>query len=40
VPNLLAVLLLSPVVVKLTREYLWSGALDRDAGEVAPPAAR
>lgn len=35
VPNLISLLVLSGVVVKETREYLWSGNLDREA-EKAP----
>jgi AGCS family alanine or glycine:cation symporter len=30
IPNLLSLLLLSGVIVKETREYLWSGQLDKD----------
>jgi AGCS family alanine or glycine:cation symporter len=39
VPNLIALLLLSGVVVAETRKYLWSGDIDRDAGETpeTPP---
>ncbi|HEY3445334.1 MAG TPA: sodium:alanine symporter family protein [Myxococcales bacterium] len=38
VPNLVSLLALNGVIVKLTRDYLWSGQLDRDsAGEAKPP---
>jgi alanine or glycine:cation symporter, AGCS family len=33
IPNLIAVLLLSGVVVRETRRYLWEGRLDEQAGE-------
>ncbi|MBI5543689.1 MAG: alanine:cation symporter family protein, partial [Deltaproteobacteria bacterium] len=40
VPNLISLVLLSGVVVQQTREYLWSGQLDREAQppESAPSA--
>ena len=36
VPNLLAVLLLSGVIVRETRKYLWSGHLDESDTEEPP----
>lgn len=36
VPNLVAVLLLSGVLVQETRKYLWSGRLDEEDGEEPP----
>ena len=36
VPNLIAVLLLSGVLVQETRKYLWSGRLDEEDGEEPP----
>ncbi len=36
IPNLIALLLLSGVVVSETRKYLWSGNLDRDTEEDSP----
>ena len=33
IPNLISLLLLSGVIVKETRKYLWSGNLDRDMDE-------
>ncbi|MGC4121664.1 MAG: sodium:alanine symporter family protein [Myxococcales bacterium] len=40
VPNLISLLALNGVIVKLTRDYLWIGQLDREsAAEPKPPAA-
>jgi AGCS family alanine or glycine:cation symporter len=39
VPNLISLLVLSGVIVSETREYLWQGALDREAALPAPTAA-
>ena len=36
IPNLIAILLLSGVIVRETRKYLWSGRLDEDSGEETP----
>lgn len=36
VPNLIAVLLLSGILVRETRKYLWSGRLDEEDGEEPP----
>ena len=36
VPNLIAVLLLSGILVQETRKYLWSGRLDEEDGEEPP----
>ena len=36
VPNLISVLLLSGVIVKETRKYLWSGRLDEEDGQEPP----
>ena len=33
IPNLISLLLLSPVIVSETRKYLWQGRLEDDAGE-------
>ena len=36
IPNLVAVLLLSGVIVRETRKYLWEGRLDEESGEQPP----
>ncbi len=36
IPNLIAILLLSGVIVAETRKYLWNNRLDDDSGEVPP----
>ena len=36
IPNLVAILLLSGVIVRETRKYLWTGKLDEDSGEEPP----
>ena len=36
IPNLLSILLLSGVIVKETRKYLWNNRLDEDSGETPP----
>ena len=36
IPNLAAILLLSGVIVKETRKYLWEGKLDEESGEEPP----
>jgi AGCS family alanine or glycine:cation symporter len=36
IPNLIAILLLSGVIVRETRKYLWENKLDEDCGEVPP----
>lgn len=36
IPNLIAILLLSGVIVRETRKYLWDNKLDEDSGEVPP----
>ena len=36
VPNLVAVLLLSGILVRETRKYLWSGRLDEEDSEEPP----
>jgi AGCS family alanine or glycine:cation symporter len=36
VPNLVAVLLLSGILVQETRKYLWSGRLDEEDSEEPP----
>ena len=36
IPNLIAILLLSGVIVAETRKYLWNDRLDDDSGEVPP----
>ena len=36
IPNLVAVLLLSGVIVRETRKYLWEGRLDEESGEEPP----
>ena len=35
-PNLAAILLLSGVIVRETRKYLWEDRLDEDSGEEPP----
>ena len=35
-PNLAAILLLSGVIVRETRKYLWNDKLDEDSGEETP----
>ena len=38
IPNLVSLLLLSGVIVRETREFLWSGRLDEEASaKVSPP---
>ena len=36
IPNLIAILLLSGVIVAETRKYLWNNRLEDDSGEVPP----
>ena len=36
IPNLIAILLLSGVIVRETRYYLWNDQLDEDSGEIPP----
>ena len=36
IPNLIAILLLSGVIVAETRKYLWNNRLDEDSGEEPP----
>ena len=36
IPNLLSILLLSGVIVKETRKYLWNNRLDEDSNETPP----
>ena len=36
IPNLIAILLLSGVIVRETRKYLWENKLDEESGEVPP----
>ena len=36
IPNLLSILLLSGIIVKETRKYLWNNRLDEDSGETPP----
>ena len=36
IPNLLAILLLSGVIVRETRKYLWSDRLDEESDEELP----
>lgn len=40
IPNLVALLLLSPILVTETRRYLWEGGLDQEAVDIAEPDRR